>query len=168
VAPFDPDAVADELPWLLMESGPVTKYWRRDGFEEDIAELQELGFRVARFDVSSWVDKDAMFTELCCSLRLDHVPGMGFDWLDDTLRSLDVPDEGGLVVALDNFTESAGTNTLLRVFADASRWWLLFGRVFAIALRTDDSDYEGPADLGVTRAHWNYREQLDARRQPLP
>ena len=60
MAPFrlGHDEYQHELPWRLMLNGPVTKYWRRDGFEEDIAEMQQRGFRVARFDCGSWSDED--------------------------------------------------------------------------------------------------------------
>ena len=169
MAPFrlDHDELRHELPWLLMQNGPVTKYWRRDGFEEDIAEVQTRGFRVVRFDVSSWADEDAMYSELRDSLGLPDYMGMGFDSLADALTDLDVPEEGGVVVALDSFTETARTDTLLEVLARASRWWLLFGRVFAILLRTDDPGYLGPTSLGATQAQWNRREWLTAKRHPL-
>jgi hypothetical protein len=38
-----------------------------------------------------------------------------------------VPDDGGLVVALDNCLGTERNDTLLDVVASASRWWLLFG-----------------------------------------
>ena len=78
---------------------------------------------------------------------------------------MNVPEAGGLAVVLDNFSGSEERNAqLLRVLADASRWWLLFGRVFVVLLRTDDAHYEGPRDLGAMLAQWNGQEWLNATR----
>jgi hypothetical protein len=46
----------------------------------------------------------------------------------------------------------------------ASRWWLRFGRIVVVLLRTDDAEYEGRPDLGATRAQWNGREWMTADR----
>jgi hypothetical protein len=75
------DEYQHELPWLLMRNGPVTKYWRRDEFEEDIAEMASRGFRVAHFDADSWADEDEMYRELRERLGLPASMGMNFDAL---------------------------------------------------------------------------------------
>lgn len=90
-------------PRLLKQNGPVTKYWRREGFEEDLAEMQARGFRVERFDVRAWADEDAMYCELRDGLGLPGHTGMNFDALADSLTDMDVPQDGGGVIALDNF-----------------------------------------------------------------
>lgn len=88
---------------------------------------------------------------------------------DDCLTDADVtdvPEAGGLAIVLDNFSGSEERNEyLLGVLAGASRWWLLFGRIFVVLLRTDDAHYEGPPDLGATHAQWNGREWLNASRE---
>jgi len=106
------DELKHELPWLLMQNGPVTKYWRRDGFEADLAAMEALGFRVDRFDVGAWVDEDAMFCALRDGLGLPAHTGMNFDALADSLADMDVPDDGGAVIALDNFMESRRSDKL--------------------------------------------------------
>lgn len=69
------------------------------------------------------------------------------------------PESGGLAIVLDDFNGSLErTDDLIHVLAKASRWWLLFGRLVVVLLRTDDVRYEGPRDLGATRAWWNPRE----------
>lgn len=167
MAPFrlGHDELQHELPWLLMQNGPVTKYWKRDGFEEDLAEMERYGFRVARFVVDAWRDEDAMYCELRDELGLPEHMGMNFDALADSLQDMDVPQDGGVVIAFDNFTESSRTDTLLKVLAAASRQWLLFGRLLAVVLRTDNPDYRGPESLGAMPSQWNRREWLDANRR---
>lgn len=46
-----------------------------------------------------------------------------------------------MIVALDNMTEAPRADVLFQVLADASRWWLLLGRIFAVLARTDKPDY---------------------------
>ena len=167
VAPFrlGHDELQHELPWLLMQNGPVTKYWRREGFERDVAELQDRGFRVERFDAGAWADEDAMYCEMRDGLGLPSDTGMNFDALADSLEEMDVPVESGVVVALDNFTESRRTDAVLKALGAASRWWLLFGRLFIVVLRTDDPNYGGPDAIGAMPPQWNRREWFNADRQ---
>jgi hypothetical protein len=168
MAPFRTghDELQHPLPWRLMQNGPVTKYWRPECFEQDLAALVALEFHVVRFDVASWGDELAMGDALRDGLALPSYTGRSFDALADSLTDVEVSDEGGVVVALDNFTETERFETLLRVLAEASRWWLLFGRLFIVLLRTDDPDYTGPTNLGATAANWNNHEWLAAKRKP--
>lgn len=52
VAPFrlKRDELEHGLPWRLMQNGPVTLYWRRVYFEQDIGALRERGYVVPSFD----------------------------------------------------------------------------------------------------------------------
>jgi RNAse (barnase) inhibitor barstar len=167
LAPFrrEHDELQHGLVWRLMQNGPVTKYWQREIFDADIAELTALGVRVFRFDCAAWIDDDAMHDQLRNEFELPAYTGRNFDALADSLSDAPVPSEhGGVVVALDNYMASERNDALLRVLASASRWWLLFGRVFAAILRTDDPAYQGPANLGATPPLWNGREWLNAKR----
>lgn len=100
--------------------------------------------------------------------RASRSYGTNFAALDDCLQYADVIDVrevGGLVFVLDNFTGSEERDEQVpRVLADTSRWWLLFGRLVMVLLRTDDAHYEAPRDLGAIRAQWNDREWMNASR----
>jgi RNAse (barnase) inhibitor barstar len=166
MTPFrlDDDESERGLPWRLMRNGPVTKYWRQEYFEEDIKELEQRRFRVVPFNCREWPDEATMHEALRVALGLPENTGRNFDALADSLSEIDVPEDGGLVVALDNFEESERNNRLFQVFADASRWWLLFGRTLAVIIRTDDPAYRGRDTLGATPPQWNGREWLDSNR----
>lgn len=175
MAPFrlDHDEYEHELPWRLMQNGPVTKYWRREALDEDVDALEGWGFTIRRLDCASWTNDNKMHQALREVFELPDYYGANLDALDDCLQDadvVDVPEAGGLAVVLDNFSGSEERNEqLLRLLADTSRWWLLFGRLVVVLLRTDDARYEGPRDLGVTPARWNDREWLDASREtPAP
>jgi Barstar (barnase inhibitor) len=165
MAPFrlNHDELQHELPWRLMQNGPVTKYWRRDFFDEDVRELAGRGYSVALFDCSAWRAEEAMLTDLRDRLAVPNFTGRSFDALSDSLTDIHVPYESGLAVALDNFNDVPSSDVLLQVLGDASRWWLLFGRVFAVLLRTDDPAYGGPV-VGGTALNWNGREWLNSDR----
>jgi hypothetical protein len=148
-----------------MQNGPVTKYWRREYFTEDLSELSSLGVRIAHFDVRSWGDDVSKMRDvLRDELGMPSYTGDNFDAIADSLTDIDVPDDGGLVIGLDNFTASDTNEVLLDVLAAASRRWLLFGRLLVVLLRTDNGQYEGPTSLGATAAGWNGREWLTANR----
>ncbi len=100
-----------------------------------------------------------MCADLKSGLAMPDYTGLGFDALNDSLSEIHVSDESGVIVALDNFTEEHRGDILLKVLADAPRYWLLFGRLFGVILRTNDARYEGPM-VGAMPCMWNGREWL--------
>lgn len=165
MAPFRPnrDEYEHDLPWRLMQNGPVTLYWRREYFAQDIGALRERGFVVPLFDCRAWPDEFALHEELRVGLGMPDYTGHSFDALNDSLSEIDVPEESGVMVALDNVTDAPRADVLLDVLAGASRWWLLFGRIFGVLARTDDPNY-APPRVGGMRPAWSGREWLDANR----
>jgi RNAse (barnase) inhibitor barstar len=167
MAPFrlGHDEYQHELPWRLMQNGPVTMYWRREVLDADVAELGRHGFVACRFNCGSWESDESMHAELRSGLGLPDYTGANFNALADSLTDMEVPESGGFAIVLDDFNGSLQRDDdLIHVIAEASRWLLLFGRLVVILLRTDDVRYEGPRDLGATRASWNPREYTPADR----
>jgi hypothetical protein len=112
-----------------------------------------------------WGDDVAkMRAALRDELGMPSYTGSNFNAIADSLTDIDVPEQGGLVVALDNFIASDSNEVLLHVLTAAWRRWLLFGRLLVVLLRTDDGQYEGPTNLGAMTASWNGREWLNAKR----
>jgi RNAse (barnase) inhibitor barstar len=169
MAPFrhGHDELQHGLPWRLMQNGPITKYLRRDFFEEDTEDLEGLGFEVRRIGRLPWADEGAVHDRLRESLQLPDYTGRNFNALADSLTDIEVPEASGLVAAFDDFEETDGSDLLLQVLAEASRWWLLFGRLVIVLLRIDDPRYEGPV-LGRGHPQWNNREWQSASRPNRP
>jgi RNAse (barnase) inhibitor barstar len=113
-------------------------------FDRDLDEMESLGYRVRRFDCSLWSSEEDLHVALKKGLQLPEHTGSGFDALADSLTDIVVPDESGVLVAVDNLSEAHRADVLLGVLAVSSRWWPLFGRIFCVALRTDDPKYVGP------------------------
>ncbi len=165
VAPFriDHDDIEHELPWRLMQNGPVTLYRRTEYFQADLVELRERGFVVRYFDCRSWATEPDLHDALRVGLGMPDYTGHNFDALADSLSDIDVPEESGLFVSLDHVTEAPRSDLLLHVLARASRRWLLFGRIFGVVARTDDPNYDAPV-VGAMRPMWNGREWADSAR----
>jgi RNAse (barnase) inhibitor barstar len=155
VAPFrKDDLVNDELeydlPFRLMQNSPVALYKGREVFESDIRDLRSRGFEVPRFDCRAWTTENALHDALRVGLKLPDYTGQNFDALDDSLTDIVVPEATGLMVALDNVTDAPRADVLVDVLARASRYWLLFGRIFGVLARTDRPDL-APAQVGAMR-----------------
>ena len=165
MAPFrlNRDEYEHDLPWRLLQNGPVTLYWRKSYFNEDIGALRERGFVVRSFDCREWADEFALHEALRVGLQMPAYTGHNFDALADSLSEIEVPEESCVMVALDNVTDAPRVDVLLDVLAHASRGWLLFGRLFGVLARTDDADFEPPV-IGAMRPTWNGREWLNANR----
>ncbi len=165
MAPFrlNRDELEHDLPWRLMQNGPVTLYWRREYFEEDIGALRKRGFIVPSFNCREWADEFTLHEALRIGLGMPDYTGHSFDALNDSLSEIEVPEESGVMLALDNVTDAPRADVLLQVLADASRWWLLFGRIFGVLGRTDNPRYE-PPEVGAMRPAWNGREWLNTNR----
>ena len=165
MAPFrlHHDELRHELPWLLMQNGPVTKYRQpgplRAGSRDDAR--PRVSRAALRLPIVELRRPSACGTQ--GDLELPVYTGSNFGALADSLTDIEVSEESGVLVALDNFSERHRGDLLLEVMASASRWWLLFGRVFCVVVRTDDRQYEGPP-LGGTPPIWNRHELFDEHR----
>jgi hypothetical protein len=83
---------------------------------------------------------------------------------------LEVPDAGGLVLALRRFDALFArrhdfADALLSVCATVGRQNLLFARRFLTLAQTDDGDLS-PAPVGGMPPQWNPREWLRSDRAP--
>jgi len=165
MAPFrlDHDELEHGLPWRLMQNSPVTLYHRREYFDEDMRELREVGYVVPYFDCASWKTEDDLHDALRVGLGMPDYTGHNFGALADSLADIKVPEASGMMVALDNLGHAPRSDVLLDLLADASRRWLLFGRIFGVIARTDDSAYQPPT-VGRMRPEWNRCESLNADR----
>ena len=57
-----------------MQNGPVTLYWRREYFAEDIGVLRQRSFVVPLFDCRAWPDEFALHEELRVGLGMRTTP----------------------------------------------------------------------------------------------
>src|SRR4051812_34976170 len=115
-----------------MMNAPMTIYTRRDLFENDISDLQSRGWEGGDFDCRDWTTEDELHDALRVGLGMPDYTGRNVDAMDDSLGDIEVPEATGLMVALEHATDAPRADVLLDVLASASRWWLLFGRIFGV------------------------------------
>ena len=152
------------LDWWLLRDGPVSLYLRPEYLDEDSRELLSMGYTLRGLDCSRWGSWDLVYDDLEVAFEFADW-GRNLNAFRDALTDIDVPDDGGVAVllrAIDDQLERA--EAVIEALADASRYWVLFGRRFIVLAQTADPLDRGPADLGATPARWNNREwRNDAR-----
>jgi hypothetical protein len=170
MAVFTKEEIGETLDWAILRDGGVSLYHKRTYLDEDIAWLTSRRYLIYPIDCASWVSSAAMHDSLKQVLEFPDYYGRNFDALNDCLRDIDVPLDGGAAVLLDRFdlyAHALGTPTserhdakvLLGIFARASREALLSGRRFITLVQSDDPrmHFEG---LAPVHAQWNWREWL--------
>jgi hypothetical protein len=116
----------DRIDYLLLQAGPVAKYWKREVLETDLGWLAEHGYRVDRLDVGE-LDEASLLRELGELLDFPDYYGQNLNALDDCLSDLEIPDQGGWVVVLLGIDRLAVRDPelvgiVLRSFARQSRF----------------------------------------------
>jgi RNAse (barnase) inhibitor barstar len=162
----------DRLDLRLLQSSAVTLYHKSSVLSQDVACLQQFGYRVYTLDAAQW--------KVAADFHSDARREFGFpeyyaanlaSWID-CLGELDVPIEGGVVMQFRHFdsfarAEPQFAQTLLDSIESASRRFLLFGRRLLALLQSDDPRIRFER-IGAVPVNWNPREWLDADRGLRP
>lgn len=158
------------LDYSLLQNGAVTLYWRPAYLDADVEWLTTHGYRVHRWDASAWSSVEQMHDDLARELAFPDYYGRNLDALNDCLRDLKMPREGGVALVLRRFDafalrEPRVAEAILDIAEHASRGYLVFGHRFVVLVQSDDPQITfGP--LGAVSASWNRREWLTASRNP--
>jgi RNAse (barnase) inhibitor barstar len=128
---FSNDSV-QQIDWQLFQNGWVTMYWRKELIEEHCAWLTKHAYQLHRFDRNNWFSDEIALSEIARELRFPEYFGKNLDALNDCLRDLEIPNEGGLAIVLLHYDRFAVKNpqvvyTILDVFADNARSYMLLG-----------------------------------------
>lgn len=158
------------MDFRLLQNGAVTLYWRRAYLEEDMAWLIAHGYRLHRWDTSTWLSEAEMHSAIASELAFPEYFGNNLDALYDCLSDLDIPPDAGLALAFDRFDSFARQSqrvaqAILDIAQDASRHYLLFGHRFLVLVQSDDLQIQFEP-LGAVPANWNHREWSNASREP--
>jgi len=156
------------LDWRLLQSSPITLYFERSVLEADTTWFGAHGYRVLSLRADEYKSPDELLLELGRLLGFPEYYGRNLDAFNDCLSDVDVPDEGGLVLVLDQFDGFARLNppvaqALLDICADNSRRFLLTGRRFVVLVQSDDPRISFEP-VGASPVMWNPREWLNSKR----
>jgi hypothetical protein len=173
---FPRDMSSPEIDWFLIRERVVTMFWRERLFDDALAELRALGYKVVELDASAYSDDQAFLVAVGKALDFPDFHGNSLDALNDYLRdvaSLEYgsdPDSTGTVVAFRHYDRIVSMDAqraewVLDIFTDRARDGLLFGHRMMVLVQTDDPELSfGP--LGAQSAGWNMREVWSITRHP--
>lgn len=163
---------ADRLDIQLLQSSAVTLYHKQSILTQDLAWLQQAGYRPYTLDAAGWKAPADFHVNAKRELALpDHYAANLASWLD-CLGDLDVPREGGVVMQFRHFdafarVEPRFAHTLLDSIESASRRFLLLERRLLALVQSDDPRIRFER-IGAAPVNWNPREWLDADRGLRP
>jgi RNAse (barnase) inhibitor barstar len=162
----------DRLDFQLLQSSAVTLYHKNSILSQDLAILQQVGYRVYTLDATTWQSVADFHAAAKREFEFPdyHSPNLAA-WID-CLGDLDVPAEGGAVIQLRHFDafarhEPQFAHTLLDSIESASRRFLLFGYRLLALLQSDDPRIRFER-IGAVPVNWNPREWLDVDRGLRP
>lgn len=171
-----PEYEQNALDFVVLREGGITKYLRHAYLTEDIAWLEQAGYKVVRLACEEWSSEHDMHMSLFSALSFPDYYGMNMNALDEVITEIDVPQIGGIVLVLlsyDQFANGPGRlleesqYCLAQVFLDilsrASHEFLLTGRRFLTIVQSSDPWLDFPK-LGGHAPGWNSREWLNRNR----
>jgi hypothetical protein len=174
--PFPRDLTAPGIDYFLIRDGVVTLFWRERLFEDALAELRAMGYKVVELDAAASVDVQAFLVAVGKAFDFPDYYGRNLDALNDCLRDVATfdygsdPDSTGTVVAFRHYDrivsmDASRAEAVLDILTDRARDGLLIGHRMMVLIQSDDPDLSfGP--LGAQSARWNQREWMDITRQP--
>lgn len=170
------DSEQNALDFVALREGGIMKYVRQDYLAEDIAWLEQTGYKVVRLACEGWSSERDMHDSLDSAFIFPDYYGMNLDALDEVITEIDVPLIGGVVLVLlsfDQFANGPGrllegsqyhpAEARLEILSRASHEFLLTGRRFFTLLQSSDPRLGFPK-LGGRMPGWNWREWLNRDR----
>src|SRR4051794_16144339 len=94
---------ANRLDFQLLRESPVTRYHCRDVLEEHLAWLGQHAYLLHRFDCSGWRSEGDFHDAVSRILGFPDYYGRNLDAFNDCLCGIEVPEEGGTVLAFVSF-----------------------------------------------------------------
>ena len=162
----------ERLDVQLLQSSAVTLYHKHNVLAQDVACLQQFGYRVYALDAAPWKSAADFHGEAKRVLEFPEYYSSNLASWIDCLGELNVPDEGGVVIQFRHFDAFAKVDpqfahTLLDSIESASRRFLLGGYRLLALVQSDDPRIRFER-IGAVPVNWNPREWLDADRGLRP
>ncbi len=156
------------LDWRLMQNGAIALYHKGAVLNEDVAWFQQAGYRVHSLDATRWSSAAAFHADVKRALAFPDYYGNNLAAWIDCLAELDVPDDGGVVLALRGYdifarAEPDLAQIVLDSIESTSRRFLLSGRRLVALVQSGDPRIKFER-VGAVAVTWNPREWLDADR----
>lgn len=164
----DDDELQHRPDYELLQTGPITLFFKTALLDEKLAWLREHQYKVAEVDCSGWKTEQHLHAAIADTLAFPDYYGQNLDALNDCLKDVEIPAESGLVLAFRRYDNLARifhdlAFQVLDIIAYQSRNHLLFGRRFIILVQSDDPSLSFPS-VGACPVTWNSAEFLNRNR----
>lgn len=162
----------DRLDFRLLESSAVTLYYKASVLSQDVASLQQFGYRLYSLDAATWKSTADFHAEAKRQFGFpDYYSGNLASWID-CLGELEIPAQAGAVIQVRHFdafarAEPQFAHTLLDSIESASRRFLLLGQRLLALIQSDDPRIRFER-IGAVPVNWNPREWQDSDRGLRP
>jgi hypothetical protein len=160
----------DRLDWKLFQWGAIVLYFRESYFQEDAGWLSQNGYVLHMIDCT---DGEAFQRQMSTALGWKQLFGYecwngNLDALNDGLRHLEFPADGGLAFCFKRFNlikreNPAWAQGILDVIECHSHDYLLLGRRL-LALVQSNNPRIAFDKVGARKVQWNPREWSIASR----
>ena len=156
------------LDYRLLQNSFVTLYFHSQYLAEDIAVLKSLGYLAIEFDSSSWNSIEDFYDAFADALKFPNWFGRNLDALNDCLIDVEIPFDGGLVIACSKFDSFQArfpdfTWKVLDILSIKARRHLLFGKRLICLLQSSHPNISFDV-VGAQPVIWNSREWLNKNR----
>jgi hypothetical protein len=143
MAPLRWPGDASRLDVNLLRGSPVTLYRSREVLAEHLAWLRQHAYVVHEFDCSGWSSEADFHDAASRTLGFPDYYGRNLDAFNDCLCGIEVPEEGGTVLAFQAFDGLHRLSPerawhILDIAARWSRFFLLTGCQLMVLVQTDD------------------------------
>ena len=156
----------NRFDFCLLQNGFINLYWRPGYLAEDTDQLLQLGYKVIRFDCSSWKSLQDCARDV--SAKLDFQWQGNLNALNDLLSDIQIPFESGLIISFLGFEKLQKLEPdiawpMLDMLANNARRHLLFGKRLICMVQVDEprTSFE---PVGAQRVNWNPREWMNKDR----
>jgi len=156
------------LDYRLLQNSFIALYLRPEFLAEDVNALKSLGYLATEFDSSSWKSEEDFFDTFADALKFPDYFGRNLDALNDCMSDIEIPFDGGLVIAFSKFDSfkiqypDFAWNVLDIISINARRH-LLFGKRLICLVQSNDSKILFK-EVGAQPVVWNPREWLNKNR----
>lgn len=154
--------------WEIARISPVCLFYREAVLKEAVDWLAQHGYVIHSFDADQWATKAGFHESVKRELAFPDYYGRNLDAMNDCLRDLDIPTNGGVALVFRRYdslkkTDGMFAQKVLDVLASAVYEHLVEGRRLLTLVQSDDPAIRFDA-VGQRPVSFNPREWLNKSR----
>ena len=130
------------LDCRILQNGWASLYWQQPALENDLNWFKEQNFEIVYFDCSQWRNTQILHNDFRTRFHFPDYYGENLNALNDCLSELEINDSG-LVIVFYHFqsVKPKLAHTLLDIFANHSRRYMLVGKKLLTLVQVDNPKY---------------------------